>query len=58
MHGRVDGWMCGWLNKGWLNKTGRLGAATPVITQNFVSQTTHDVDLTLVAEEGKYLIHK
>lgn len=30
----------------------------PVLTQNFITWTTHDVDLTLVAEEGKYLICK
>lgn len=44
----MDGWV-----GGWLNKTGKLGTAMPVRTQNFVSQTTHDTDLTSVVEEGK-----
>lgn len=42
---------------GWLKKTGRLGTARPVNTQNFTSQKTQDEYLTLVAEEGQYFIH-
>lgn len=49
--------MCEWV-AGWLNETGTLGTVVHVITQNFVSQTSHDVDFTLAAEEGKYFIHK
>lgn len=55
--GRMGGWMDGCVG-GWLNKTGRLGTAMPVITQKFVFRTAHDVDRILVSEEGKYFIHK
>lgn len=40
-----------------MSETGTLGTAVHVITQNSVYGTCHDVDLTLVAEEGKYFIH-
>jgi len=46
--------MGGWVDE--QNKAAR--AAVPVITQNFISQTTHDVDLISVAEESKYFTHK
>lgn len=48
--------MVGWMGR-WLNKT-RLGTVMPIIRENFLSQTTHDVEIISMAEEGKYFINK